>query len=304
MPFAHWPVLALLVIPLGLLVWVWLRTGRNVVLPLDHGTRQSQRWLGGAVNTVEMIPPLVLAVVVFILAGPQQLSEPRMKRALSNIEFCVDISGSMTASFGEGTRYDASMEAINEFLDFRQGDAFGLTFFGNNVLHWVPLTTDASAIRCSVPFMRPEIAPPWFGGTEIGKALLACKRRLADREEGDRMIILVSDGYSADLGNGNDETIMRRLRDDGIVVYAIHIAETEVPDEIVNITSATGGGVFQPGDVGALQAVFQRIDQMQQAKLEKISAESMDAFGPFCIGVLVLIALWTLLSYFLRYTPW
>ena len=31
------------------------------------------------------------------------------------------------------------MKAIDDFLDFRKGDAFGLTFFGNNVLHWVPL---------------------------------------------------------------------------------------------------------------------------------------------------------------------
>ena len=304
MPFAHWPLLALLVVPLGLLAWVWVRAGRNVVLPFDHGNQQRGRWLGSLVNLGEMIPPLVLSVVVFILAVPQQLSEPKTRRTLSNIEFCVDISGSMTAPFGEGSRYDASMEAINEFLDFRNGDAFGLTFFGNSVLHWVPLTTDASAIRCSVPFMRPEIAPPWFGGTEIGKALLACKRRLSDREEGDRMIILVSDGNSADLSNGNDEIITRRLRDDGIIVYAIHISQTPVPPEIVNITSATGGGLFQPGDKGALQAVFQRIDEMQQAKLEKVGAESMDAFGPFCIAVLVLIASWTLLAYFLRYTPW
>ena len=304
MPFAHWPLLSLLVIPLGLLVWVWMRRGRNVVLPFDHGHQQRGRWLGSFVNLAEMIPPLVLLLVVFILAVPQQLSEPRTKRALSNIEFCVDISGSMTAPFGEGSRYDASMEAINEFLDFRKGDAFGLTFFGNNVLHWVPLTTDASAIRCSIPFMRPEIAPPWFGGTEIGKALLACKRRLADREEGDRMIILVSDGSSSDLRNGNDELITRRLRDDGIVVYGIHISQSNVPPEIVNITSATGGGVFQPGDRGALQAVFQGIDQMQQAKLEKVGAESMDWFEPFCIAILVLLTSWTLLSYILRYTPW
>ncbi len=304
MPFAHWPILLLSFLPLALLVWVWMRRGRQVVVPLDHGTQRSGRWLGSVVNVVEMLPPLVLLLVIVILAGPLQLSEPRTKRALTNIEFCVDISGSMTAPFGEGSRYDASMEAINEFLDFRQGDAFGLTFFGNNVLHWVPLTTDASAIRCSVPFMRPEVAPPWFGGTEIGKALLACKRRLADREQGDRMIVLVSDGQSADLNNGNDEVVTRRLREDGIVVYAIHIAGSQIPAEIVNITSATGGGVFQPGDKQALQDVFQRIDQMQQAKLEKVSAESMDAFGPFCLALLVLITLWTLLSYFLRYTPW
>ncbi len=149
---------------------------------------------------------------------------------LTNIEFCVDISGSMTAPFGSGSRYDGSMEAINEFLDYREGDAFGLTFFGNNVLHWVPLTSDVSAVKCAPPFMRPEVAPPWFGGTEIGKALLACRKILADREEGDRMIVLVSDGMSFDLTGGTDEQIAAELREDNITVYAIHISDSAVPD--------------------------------------------------------------------------
>jgi len=194
MPFTYWPILLLLLIPPLLVLWVWRRRGRSVVLPFDHGQQKSGRWLKAILNTAQSLPALLLAVVIVLLAGPQQFSEPKTKRALTNIEFCVDISGSMTAPFGEGTRYDASMKAIDEFLDFREGDAFGLTFFGNSVLHWVPLTTDTSAIRCSPPFMRPEVAPSWFGGTEIGKALLACKDILTDRQEGDRMIVLVSDG--------------------------------------------------------------------------------------------------------------
>ena len=40
-------------------------------------------------------------------------------------------------------------------LDGRVGDSFGLTFFGNAPLHWVPLTTDTSAFRCAATFMRP-----------------------------------------------------------------------------------------------------------------------------------------------------
>jgi len=148
MPFTYWPILLLLLIPPLLLVWVWRRRGRSVVLPFDHGQQKSGRWLKAILDTAQSLPALLLAVAIVLLAGPQQFSEPKTKRALTNIEFCVDISGSMTARFGEGTRYDASMKAIDEFLDFREGDAFGLTFFGNSVLHWVPLTTDTSAIRC------------------------------------------------------------------------------------------------------------------------------------------------------------
>jgi Ca-activated chloride channel family protein len=239
-----------------------------------------------------------------LLAGPQRLSEPRSRRVLTNIEFCVDISGSMTTPFGAGTRYDGAMAAINGFLDQRRGDAFGLTFFGNNVLHWVPLTSDTSAIRCAPPFMRPGRVPSWFGGTEIGKALLACREVLTQREEGDRMLILVTDGESADLDGGNDIDIGERLRRDNIVVYCIHVAEGETPDQVVNIAALTGGAAFQADDPDALATVFHRIDAMQQTKIEKVAAETLDDFAPWCTAGLSLLLLGSLCAFGLRYTPW
>ena len=126
----------------------------------------------------------------------------------------------MTAPFGEGTRYDASMKAIDAFLDYRKGDAFGLTFFGDAFVHWVPLTTDPSAIRCSPPFMRPEIAPPAFGGTAIAKALGGCKSELQRREDGDKMILLITDGFSYDLQD-QDQELARDFKAEGISVFCI-----------------------------------------------------------------------------------
>lgn len=304
MIFGHPWVLGLLVLPAALIAWVWNRKGRRVVLPYDHGRKGSGAVWRASVQAGETLPMLVLAVAILLLAGPQDLSAPKVKRSLTNIEFCVDVSGSMGSGFGNGTRYEESMAAINRFLDYREGDAFGLTFFGNAVLHWVPLTSDVSAFRCAPPFMKPGSTPHWFGGTEIGKALLACRDVLVSREEGDRMIILVSDGVSADLGGGRDQEVARKLRGDRIAVYGIHISETEVPGPIVNITRMTGGEVFQPGDPQALQTVFQRIDEMQETELEKGSAEYVDAFWPFCLVGLALVGLYALVQLGLRYTPW
>lgn len=304
MSFSHPALLLLLIVPIALVWLAWRHEGTRVALPWDHAPRSRSHWARFPIALAECIPPLLLAVVIVLLAGPQRLGEPTTKRALTNIEFCVDVSGSMTAPFGEGTRYDASMAAINEFLDFRKGDAFGLTFFGNSVLHWVPLTSDPSAIRCSPPFMRPEIAPPWFGGTMIGKALLACRQVLTSREEGDRMIVLVSDGDSFDLGQGNDEELAATLAGDNIVVYAVHIGGGDAPEPIVNITALTGGEVFEPGDRAGLEAVFQRIDAMQQTRLEKVEAEAMDFFTPYALVGLSLLSVGALSLFGLRYTPW
>ncbi|MBX9790628.1 MAG: VWA domain-containing protein [Pirellulales bacterium] len=304
MNFGHPWVLFLLALPAVLLVVTWRRRGQRLVLPMDNTPVRSSRMIYGLVGLAESAPPLLLAVAIVLLAGPERLGDPVTKRSLTNIELCVDVSGSMTAEFGEGTRYDASMRAIDEFLDFRKGDAFGLTFFGNSVLHWVPLTSDTSAIRCSPPFMRPEVVPPWFGGTAIAKAVLACREVLTRRQEGDRMIVLVSDGWSFDLDNGSDVELAAKLKADRITVYAIHIGEENVPDPIVNLTGLTGGEVFEPGDEAGLAAVFQRIDAMQQTKLERTAPERQDFFLPCSITGLTLVGLSGVSLFGVRYTPW
>jgi len=302
--FRHRSVLALLVLPAALLIWTWRRRGRGLVLPFDHSGAAHGSWIAFFLRCAESLPALLLALVILILAGPQKWDEPRSKRVLTNIEFCVDISGSMTARFDSGTRYDASMMAINAFLDFRKGDAFGLTFFGTNVLHWVPLTTDVSAFRCAPPFMRPGSLPYWFNGTQIGKALMACRGVLLAREEGDRMIVLITDGYSADLDGGTDEIVARRLKADNITVFAVHIAEGNPAESLERIASITGGEVFAPGDREGLVHVFERIDKMQKTRMEKTHAEAADDFWPWCLAALGILGCALLALFGLRYTPW
>lgn len=303
-PFRHAWVLAFLVVPIAVIVWTWRRGGHPVVVPFDHapGAKPS-RWRF-ALRAAESLPALLLALVIVILAGPQRWDEPKTRRVLTNIEFCVDVSGSMVAKFGEGDRYDAAMQAINDFLDRRAGDAYGLTFFGSSVLHWVPLTTDVSAFRCAPPFMRPGQLPYWYSGTEIGKALLACRSVLIEREQGDRMVVLITDGYSADLGGGREDEIAQKLRADGITVFTVHVADGEIPDEVVKIAAITGGEAFAAGDPGGLAHVFERIDGMQKTKLEKTHAEATDDFLLYALGGLGLLALGLLAGFGLRYTPW
>ena len=304
MTFAHPLVLLLLILPLWLGVWVWRRESGRVVLPFDYGPVRSGwgwKWLLDSAHT---LPVLLLAIGIVLAAGPQHYGEPKQKRSLTNIEFCLDVSMSMTAPFGDGSRYDAAMKAAEEFLSFRSGDAFGLTFFGNNVLHWVPLTTDISAFRCAPPFMRPERLPNWFGGTEIGRALRACRKMLVQREEGDRMIILITDGLSADLFNGQDVEVANELKREGITVYVVLIMEGDIPAQMSTIAEITGGAALSAEDPGSLKTVFARIDEMKQAKLEKTLGDTLDAFQPWCCASLACLALHTLAAFGLRYTPW
>ncbi|AWM37844.1 von Willebrand factor type A domain protein [Gemmata obscuriglobus] len=305
--FAHVPVLVALVVPALMLGWVWagrwLLPTRRVVLPLDGARARGGWFVWTLITLAESVPPLLLAVAVLILANPQRNGPPQQKRSLTNIQFAVDVSGSMLAPFGDGNRYDASMKAIDTFLDFRKGDAFGLTFFGDAFVHWVPLTTDVTAIRCSPPFMRPETVPPPFGGTAIAKALNGCKTELRRRDEGDKMIVLITDGFSYDL-TGNDEEIARTLSAEGVAVFCIIVGGFEPQAEIVNICRLTGGEAFRADDPDALPAVFKKIDTMKQAQLKPTIADTVDYYEPFVIVAMALLLLGVLCLFGLRYTPW
>ena len=302
--FAHPLVLLLLVLPVLLCVWEWTRRRADVVLPFDHAPIRRGKYLGRVLAALNLLPATLLAVAILVLAGPQRLSSAERERELTNIQFVVDVSGSMTAQFGDGTAYDAAMHAVNEFIDYRKGDAFGLTIFGNEVLHWVPITKDTSAIKLATPFLRPERMPHYFGGTQIGKALTESQKLLVSKPEGDRMIILVTDGMSGDMYGGSALELASSLRKDKITVYIIGIMDGAMPDEIHTVANITGGEVFTSADPVALATVFKHIDKMQAARLKPPSRDFSDFFAPVALVGLAFGGLHLLALFGMRYTPW
>ena len=300
MTFSHPLVLLLLAIPAILLVSVPGR-GWGLVLPFDHQPHRRRRLAGLALGFFDCVPALLLAVAILILAGPQTLQTPRSTRQLTNIQFCVDVSGSMNA---EG-RYDMAKEAIGRFVEAREGDAFGMTLFGSHQIRWTPLTTDLSAILGALPFADPQRQPVHMGGTRIGSALRFCRDNMIhEAEAGDRMIILVSDGQSSDLSGGAGADIIDELRDAGIVVYHIHVASDEVPQEVAEIASATGGEAYQASDPASLARVFAHIDRMRPAQFLPAGTVPMDRFAPFAVAGLALLGLHLIGLLLARYTPW
>jgi Ca-activated chloride channel family protein len=304
MNFAHPWLLLALIAPLLLIIWECQRRGRALVLPFDHSRPPRRRLLARIVTGANLLAPLLLAVALLLLAGPQRLASPDKERQLVNILFALDVSGSMKSPFGDGTRSDKAIEAIKEFTSYRKGDAFGLTIFGSDVLHWTPVTKDLSALRLSAPFLRPERMPTYLWGTLIGRALRACQKVLTIEPEGDRMVVLISDGESSDLGGGAAEELGNALSADRITVYYVHVADGQPQNETFTIASLTGGQAFAAGDPAALREVFQHIDRMQPARLRPGTPEHVEFAWPFALAGLALLGLQVLCSFGLRYTPW
>ena len=304
MTFGRPEFLWLLVVPALLAIWFLRLRAHSVVMPFDNSSARRGGWIAKFAVAAQLLPALLLAVAILILSRPIQSAMPKQERELSNIEIVLDVSGSMVSNYGDGSRYDAAMKAINGFTKLRKGDAFGLTIFGNEVLRWTPLTKDTAAIRSATPFLRPELLPYQFGGTEIGKALRFTSKTLTKRGDGDRMIILVSDGESADLGSAVSRQLGAQLAASKITLYAIHIGDGSAPNDLRELARPTGGKVFAAENPKSLSAVFAHIDRMQVVKMKPAAAQPVDAFGPFAAAGLGFGGLFLLALFGLRFTPW
>jgi Ca-activated chloride channel family protein len=250
----------------------------------------------------DSLPAIVLIVVICMLAGPQVLRRPSDQRVLTNIQFCLDVSGSMTA----GNRYEMAIEAVEDFVGAREGDAFGLTLFGSYAIRWVPLTQDLDAIRNALPFADPRRQPMHMGGTRIGHALQFCLGNIAtEAVAGDRMIILVSDGMSSDLSNPNDSlTMADDLSASNITLFHVHVGTGAVPGMVQELARETGGEAFVATDRKGLERVFRHIDQLQPDRFAPGGTVPMDFFLPFAVVGLSALGLHLVGLFGGRYTPW
>ena len=182
---------------------------------------------------------------IILLAGPQRPLSQGTQRVLTNIELVLDVSG-MTAQYGDGKRADKAVEALQEFVSHRKGDAFGVTLFGTEVLHWVTAYEDSTLPRHSAPFMKLEAMPPYMGvrGSASHAVGSQDSRRPAKGRQNDCPDLR---RLSGDL-RGQSDKISSDLNGDDIVLYYIHVANGQPQQEVYDIANRTGGEAFVAGD--------------------------------------------------------
>lgn len=306
MTFAYPWVLVGLIVPAGLAVLAWrgrARAGR-VRMPYDYGVQRRHRAVRTAIAVTQAAAPVLLAIGVVMLAFPQRLQPPEHHRKLTNIQLVLDASGSMEEE--SPNRYSYARAAIERFTLDREGDAMGLIVFNNIHVRWIPITTDLGAIRLALPFADPKNQPGGVKGTEIGAALrFAAKAMLADaKAEGDRVIILISDGQSPDIQYGRHIAVANELIDAGVTVYYLHIGSDAYEPGAMEIASLTGGRSFVAGDASATLAVFRTLDQMTRTEFVTEQPEPRETFAPFAWASLGACVLHGVALLGVRYTPW
>jgi Ca-activated chloride channel family protein len=321
MTFAQPGFLFLLAVALGLAARTLWRPATAVMVPFDHAQARPLR-VGRFLRTgAGLLPALLLAVMIVLMAGPRRTVLGPEEQLVTNVEICLDISGSMTDPFildrrtapalrygvrpGEPRRFAVALRAIEKFAKGRPGDAFGLTVFGDDVVSWLPLSQDRDALARAALFVDPVQFPSWFvNNTRIAKAVESAADTLAVRRGEDNILLLVTDGEDDELTPAVVDRLVDKLCTHRIAVFVVYLGHLPAPPQEIALAQRTTGQLFVANDETGVAAVLKRIHEMKPLQYRQVLPTEVDNYGPFAIAGLAVLASYTVSLVRWRYTPW
>ena len=222
-------------------------------------------------------------------ARPQQLGEavapPQSGR---NLMLAVDLSGSMSRPDMElggdvVDRLTAAKAVLADFLDRRVGDRVGLLVFGQQAYALTPQTLDRDTVREQLGDSVVGLAGQ---DTAIGDAIGLAVKRLREQPQGQRVLILLTDGVNT-AGVLDPLKAAELAKSEGVRIHTIAFGGSgaafslfglSVPmpggeddiDEatLKKIASETGGQAFRARDTEQLAGIYAELDRIEPVKQE------------------------------------
>ena len=224
---------------------------------------------------------LAWACLCVALARPQQLGEPvAPPQQGRQMMLAVDVSGSMSEpdmTLGNQVvqRLSAAKAVLADFLDRRAGDRVGLLIFGERAYTLTPITADLTTVRNQLTDSEVGLAGR---DTAIGDAIALAVKRLREQPEGQRVLILLTDGVSnagvlpplraAELAKAEGVRVYPVAfgGDGGMSLFGVQIAAGEDPvDEATlrRIAELTGGRAFRARNTDELAGIYAELDRLE-----------------------------------------
>lgn len=285
-----WPWL-LLALPLPLAAFYWLPKAATqeaaLLVPFFQRAQQLQTGLNHS-SRLPWLPRslalLMWACLVAAAARPQWVSDPvGLPNSGRDLLLAVDLSGSMqiedmTVGGTPLSRIDVIKNVVGEFVKKRESDRLGLVLFGTQAYVQAPLTFD----RLTVNRFLQE-AQLGFAGekTAIGDALGLCIKRLKDRPDNSRVVILLTDGANT-AGEVDPKKAADLAKQAGVKIYTIGLGATEMQQQglfgisqtvnpsadldeatLTYIANTTGGQYFRARDPKELASIYTELDRLE-----------------------------------------
>ncbi len=280
-----WPwMLAALPVPV-LMHWWPQRNASAAALRVPYAAAQLQA-LGSAVGgralgVGRLLLWLAWVCLCVAAARPQQLGEavtpPQQGRQMM---LAVDVSGSMQETdmmLGQQVveRLTAAKAVLADFLDRRVGDRVGLLIFGERAYTLTPLTSDLASVRQQLGDSVVGLAGR---ETAIGDAIALAVKRLREQPQGQRVLILLTDGVS-NAGVLEPLRAAELAKTEGVRVYTVafggdgsyrlfgmQVAAGDDPvDEatLQKIATLTGGRAFRARNTDELAGIYAELQRLE-----------------------------------------
>ena len=297
------------------LAWPWLLLALPLPLIVARLLPRAPGWIATALHLphtgfvlpqqadISPVPRLRTALallgwmlLVFAAARPQWLGPPEdVPRSGRDLMLAVDTSGSMSIEDMQlggapAPRFAAIQAIAADFIQRRGGDRVGLILFGTRAYLLVPLTFDLKTVG-------KQLADATIGlagrETAIGDALGLAVKRLRDRPEDQRVLVLLTDGVNT-AGELDPRKAIDLAAANKVRVYTIGIGADALRvnslfgSRVVNpsadldeamlkrMAEVTGGRYFRARNSDELADVYRTIDQLEPVADTKQSLRPVD----------------------------
>lgn len=290
--FAYPWLLALIALPL------LLRPRKRHTPTVEAPVLPTEHWLSdlpgvsrsGSHNPLlkKLLLLLTWILLVTALARPQYLGEQvQLPVTGRDLLLAVDISPSMDerdmVTQGRSiNRLQAVKGVLHDFIERREGDRLGLLLFGTEPYIQAPLTFDLGTVRTLLDESGIGMAGR---ATAIGDAIGLAIKRLRDRPQEQRVVILLTDGANT-AGEIPPDKAAEIAKAAGVRIYTIGIgAESMIQrgllgsrrinpsrdldeDLLTRMAQQTGGQYFRARSLPELELIYESIDQLEPIELE------------------------------------
>jgi Ca-activated chloride channel homolog len=256
-------------------------------LAVSDGAARIPRW-----RTIMAV--LAWTLLVAACARPQWLGDAEsLPRSGRDLLIAVDASGSMsTEDMKIGmqaiSRYGAVKTIAGDFIHRRVGDRIGLIIFGSQAYLMTPLTFDRDTV---LKQLNDSVVGLPGRQTAIGDAVGLAVKRLQERPQDHRVLILLTDGVN-DAGELDPYKSIELAVAEHVKIYTIGIGAESMQMEdffgshtvnpsadlderlLRSMAEKTGGSFFRARDTQELAKIYREIDALEPA------ADAQQQFRP------------------------
>lgn len=245
------------------------------------------------------------ALLVCASARPQLLGEPvALPVSGRDLMLAVDLSGSMQEqdfliNQQPVDRLTATKWVAGDFIERRVGDRIGLILFGERAYLQAPLTFDRKTVRTLLNESAIGLAGQF---TAIGDAIGLAVKRLRERDQKNRVLILLTDGANT-AGEVDPMQATRIAADSGLKIYTVGIGadamtvNSRFGQRQVNpsrnldekalraIAEATGGKYFRARDTREMEDIYAELDRLEPVSEEDLNYRPRRSLYPWPLGL-------------------